>query len=206
MFNEPAIKNVILTRLRARQERERLQRQLIPEDEDFAETIRVKLHHRLDSTQYWNFCRCGDEDFYRTCKDCGKVETYKYRCNIKWCPRCQWRITETRKKVLALWSMKINQPKHLILTQKNFPILTRRKIKMHNVAFAKLRRTTVFEKVLGGCRSVEITNESRGWHLHSHCLLDVRWLDMPEISRIWGKLVGQEFAIVKVKDVETTII
>ena len=40
----------------------------------------------------------------------------------------------------------------------------------------------------------------QGWHLHSHWLLDVRWLDMPEISREWGRLCGQEFAIVKIMD------
>ena len=32
-------------------------------------------------------------------------------------------------------------------------------------------------------------------------LLDVDWLDMPEVAKAWGKLVGQEFAIVKIKDV-----
>lgn len=47
---------------------------------------------------------------------------------------------------------------------------------------------------------MEITNEQNGWHLHSHWLLDVRWLDMPEVSRTWGQLCGQEFGIVKVKD------
>ena len=49
--------------------------------------------------------------------------------------------------------------------------------------------------------SVEITNEGAGWHLHSHWLLDADWLEMPEISRQWGKLVGQTFAVCKVMDV-----
>ena len=53
----------------------------------------------------------------------------------------------------------------------------------------------------GGCVSTEITNEGNGWHLHAHMLLDVNWLDMDEVSTTWGKLVGQNFAIVKVKDV-----
>jgi len=36
--------------------------------------------------------------------------------------------------------------------------------------------------------------------LHSHWLLDVRWLDMKGVSLTWSGLVGQEFAIVKIKD------
>jgi hypothetical protein len=88
-----------------------------------------------------------------------------------------------------------------VTTQKNFPVLTHRAIRQHQVSLAKFRRTTVMEKVRGGCVSTEITNEGHGWHLHAHWLLDVPWLDMPEVSVAWGKLVGQNFAIVKVKDV-----
>ena len=52
--------------------------------------------------------------------------------------------------------------------------------------------------------TVEITNNGKGWHLHSHWLVDADELDPREISVTWGKLVGQEYAIVKVKPVEAT--
>ena len=48
---------------------------------------------------------------------------------------------------------------------------------------------------------MEITNEGRGWHLHSHWLLDVRWLDIAEVARVWGEIVGQSYGVVKIKDV-----
>jgi hypothetical protein len=89
----------------------------------------------------------------------------------------------------------------LVLTQRNFPVLTHKKIRAHTVALAKLRRKKCFQSIYGGCVSIEITNENKGWHLHSHWLIDCRWLDMEDVSRAWGKLVGQEFAIVKIKDV-----
>lgn len=47
---------------------------------------------------------------------------------------------------------------------------------------------------------MEVTNESRGWHVHLHILADVRWLDAGELARKWGHYVGQDYAIVKVKD------
>jgi Replication protein len=199
-----AVKTVILARLRARQERERAQGKLLNEEDDFHETVRAKLSGLNDTPQFWNFTRCGNEDFFRTCRECHTVEKLKYRCNIKWCPRCQWKITDTRKKVLKIWATKIQQPKHLVLTQKNFPILTRRRLRLHTLALAKIRRKKCFDDVRGGCVSIEITNEGKNWHLHSHWLLDARWLDMAKVSRAWGKLVGQSFAIVKVKDCRNT--
>jgi hypothetical protein len=56
------------------------------------------------------------------------------------------------------------------------------------------------KQVKGGCISVEITNEGNGWHLHSHWLVDARWIDAGELAIAWGKQVGQEFGIVKVMD------
>jgi hypothetical protein len=87
-----------------------------------------------------------------------------------------------------------------VLTQKNFPILTQKKLREHQKNLSRIRRLKCWSAVKGGCVSIEITNEERGWHLHSHWLLDVRWLDMPSISQEWGRLCGQEFAIVKIMD------
>lgn len=198
---EDITKAVILARLHNRQAREREQRSLWSEDRDFKETIRSKLAGLWDDNQFWNFSRCGEEDFFRTCRSCKAVEKMKSHCNLKWCPLCSWRITEKRKKLLELWASRISQPKHLVLTQKNFPVLTRGRIRGHTQALAKMRRNRSMKAVRGGCVSVEVTNEGNGWHLHSHWLLDVRWLEMEKVSRAWAKQVGQEFAICKVMDV-----
>jgi hypothetical protein len=47
---------------------------------------------------------------------------------------------------------------------------------------------------------VEITNEKRGWHLHAHWLVNARWVDVQKLAVTWGRLVNQDFAIVKVLD------
>ena len=204
MTGSPAISQAIRMRIQAAKARDRQQARLLPEDDDFHETVRMKLDGRFDCQQFWNFSRCGHEQIYRTCESCGDVQQFPYRCSLKWCPRCQWWITEKRKRVLQLWASRITQPKHLVLTQKNFPILTRKRFKEHTRALAKMRRSKCFRTVKGGCVTVEVTNERNGWHVHSHWLLDVRWLDMPSVSRTWAKLVGQSFAIVKIKDVRST--
>jgi len=185
----------------AKIERERAQQQLWRENDDFKETIRSKLDGRWDEPQFTNFSRCGLDEIVRTCKECGTVQKLPYRCNVKWCPRCAWRVTAKRKEVIALFASKITQPKHLVLTQRNFQVLTNRKIKKLVAACSKLRKRKCFKQVRGGCISIEITNEGNGWHLHTHWLLDVDWLPMADVAVAWARLVNQEFAICKVKDV-----
>jgi hypothetical protein len=197
---EKKVRELIKARLKARQERTRAQLELIPGPDLLKEQIRGKLVGLLETNQFQNFERCGNEMIYQTCKNCGQVHELPMNCNLKWCPRCQWRITGRRSAVLRKWAATIDQPKHLVLTQRNFPVLTKKEIKQHKQNLLRMRRSSLFTEVKGGCVSVEITNESRGWHLHSHWLLDVRWMDIREIAKKWGELVGQEFAIVKIKD------
>jgi hypothetical protein len=102
--------------------------------------------------------------------------------------------------MLALWNLQIHQPKHIVVTQKNFQLLTRKKVRDFGRALARLRRQALWKPVKGGCVSTEITNEGNGWHLHAHILADVRWLDGGELAIVWGRIIGQEFGIVKVKD------
>jgi len=194
------LQTLIRERARARRDRERAQKSLLDDNDCFHETIRTKLAGLLDSTQFWNFSRCGQEKVFRTCKSCQATEAFEYHCSLKWCPRCAYRVTATRKKLIGLWASKITQPKHLVLTQKNFPVLTRRSIREMTRNLYHMRRRKSFAAVKGGCVSVEITNEKRGWHLHSHWLLDCRWLNMTAVCSDWSSLVGQDFAIAKVKD------
>ena len=199
-----ALKQLIIERRQAKVRRENQQGKLISDADIFHETIAAKIFPLNTSRQVNNFVLCGEQEIFRTCRDCGRVEKYFSRCNIKWCPRCQWRVTQKRQQLIQSWAKRIKQPKHLVTTQSNFPILTRRTIREHVRNLARFRRRKVFQSVRGGCVSTEITNEGKGWHLHAHWLLDADWLNMPEISRVWGKIVGQNFAIVKVKDVRAT--
>ena len=200
----PRVDFLIKQRRIARMIRERKQIDLIKDTEIFHQQIVDKLTGLLETNQFHNLVRCGHENIFRTCKCCGRVETFFYRCSLKWCPSCQWRISKRREEKIKCWSSRVRQPKHLVLTQSNFRILTPRKIREHQINLAKFRRTKVCEKVRGGCCAVEITNEGKGWHLHSHWLLDVDYMEAREISGTWAKLVGQEFAIVKIKDVRQT--
>ena len=199
-----SLREIILERSRARTQRKRAQRELIPEDELHHATIRDKLEPLNSTSQFLNFAKCGSEEIRFRCRSCQKMHEFFYRCSLRWCPRCAWKITEERKKILRLWANQIQQPKHLVLTMRNFDVLTKRELRFFKSRLLRMRHWKIFSRVRGGCCSLEITNEGRGWHLHAHLLLDVRYLDMENISRKWARALGQKFAIVKIKDVRGT--
>lgn len=183
-----------------KRKREKEQTKLFRDQDLWHETIRGKLEGLNESNQFWNFTRCGKEQIIRTCKECKDQSQFSYACSLKWCPRCNWKITKRRQEILAKWIARIEQPKHLVTTQRNSTVLTGKLLRSLSKNLSRLRRSEVFENVSGGCVSIEITNENRGWHLHAHWLVDSRWVDAKELARTWGKLVGQDYAIVKVLD------
>ena len=184
----------------------RSQLKLIRDADTWHESIAAKLDWLAPTPtdDLWkhlqNFTRCGKDLVIRTCRSCEEFETHPYACNIKWCPRCNWKLAKARQDKLRIWAAHVRQPKHVVTTQKNFGVITRQKIAEHTKNQQRLRDSKVYEHVQGGCTSIEITNEGAGWHLHAHSLLDARWVDASELAVRWGTIVEQEFAIVKVKD------
>jgi len=147
----------------------------------------------------------------RRCNSCKLQEKLEYRCNLKWCPRCQWRLADARKLFVERYAGFIEQPKHLVLTQKNCEVLTRKKMRENQIAMAELRRRICFEKVRGGCASVEVTWNPKGavvnghvcaggFHIHSHWLISASWVDIQEVKLAWADLIGQDFAICEIYD------
>jgi len=173
----------------------------IESTEIFKLTIESKLREAgCHETWFKNFLKCGREKFYLMCP-CGEGQEASYQCSQKICPRCNWRIADTRRKELEEITRGMTGVKHLVLTQKNFPTLTRSKIQQSRKNLLALRRQKIFGKVFGGCASLEFTNEDAGWHMHWHILIHAKFIPIHKIAEAWAKLVGQEFAICKIKDV-----
>lgn len=143
---------------------------------------------------------CHTEKTIIECCGCHKRTIVFNRCDVGWCPICAPRLAFRRKERVGWWAALIKQPKHVVLTVKNFPRLTRQSVKLFKDCFSKLRRRQFASNWQGGFYSLEVTNEGEGWHLHLHALIDARWIDAGKLSQEWAKIVGQDFAIVKVKD------
>jgi hypothetical protein len=196
-----SVKSLITARKKAKNARDALQPRLIENRDVFKAQMVRSLTGLAQGPQWRNFLRCGTEEIYKTCHACGLWDRYWYACNRKWCPLCNHKLAHARAERIRLWALKVRQPKHVVLTCQNFPILTRKRIRAFQSALVKLRRQDVWSQVQGGCASIEITNAGQGWHLHAHILADARWIDAGRLAIDWGRLVGQAFGIVKVKDV-----
>lgn len=164
----------------------------------YTESIVSKLDGcgRSDIADDIRHCHC--EVSYRRCRGCSTVSKFYNRCEHKWCPLCAPRLSRERKDSVAMWTREVKQTKHVVLTCRNSEVLTKTKVQWFKKCFSRLRRTVFAAKWRGGFYSLEVTNESRGWHLHLHALIDADWIDQGELARQWAKIVGQDFAIVYV--------
>ncbi len=144
--------------------------------------------------------RCHTEQGFAQCVACTRVKPFWNRCDLLVCPTCQPRLAAERYESIQWWTEQVPQPKHIVLTMRNADQITFRWIRWAKSALARLRRSKLARNWRGGLWTLEVTNEGRGWHLHFHLLVDVSWVDPGELARKWGQLIGQDYAIVKVKD------
>lgn len=164
------------------------------------ESVVAKLLSAGESFLAEKISACHTIDSYAVCTGCRRAKKFWNRCENFWCPECQPRLARERKDAVEWWARTIDQPKHVVLTVRNTWDLDQTHVKAVKKAFHKLRRCRFARAWRGGFYSLECTNEGRGWHIHIHALIDARWIDAKELAKQWAKLVGQDFAIVKVKD------
>lgn len=189
--------------------RERLQTTFLKSDLIFKESILSKLKEvdaenicsKREENWFHNFERCGVDKSVLMCESCERAREITYTCSNRWCPNCNWKVSLKRKAFIEELTADMYAVKHVVLTQKNFPDLKHADIVKSRKNLFDLRRKKIFGSVTGGCCSLEFTNEKSGWHMHWHLLVQSGWIDAGELAISWGKLVNQDFAIVKVKEV-----
>jgi len=138
------------------------------------------------------------------CTQCRSIKKFPNRCDQFFCPECTPRLTHERVKSIEWWSLRIPQPKHVVLTITNTPTLNSEMLHEAKAFLSKLRRRKFTENWRSGCWSMEITNEGRGWHVHFHLLVDAVWIDAGKLAREWNAATGGLGHIVKVKDARSS--
>jgi len=143
---------------------------------------------------------CHTRQVVKLCTGCYTPKVFYNRCENFYCPCCARRLSNDRRKSVEFWTAKIRQPKHVVLTAKNTEDFTPAVVRRFKEAWSKLRRRAFAKNWSGGFYSLEVTNEGKGWHLHLHALIDAPWIDAGRLAKQWAECIGQDFAIVKVKD------
>lgn len=130
------------------------------------------------------------------CRNCGTRYAIPNHCDLRFCPHCQRRLSKQRQQELEWWIRLLDRPKHVVLTVRNTEILTKEYIQWVKKCFGRLRRRKLAKSWRSGIYAIEVTNESRGWHVHIHALIEAPWIDQRELAKTWAEIVGQDFAIV----------
>ena len=164
-------------------------------------TIAAKLREVGQDALAIKLDECGSQLTYALCKGCSKVEIFVNRCDLKCCPSCQPRLARLRRDSVEWWTQGIKQPKHIVLTLTNTADILPGHVQELKLWFTRLRRRKFAANWKGGFYSIEVTNESRGWHLHLHALVNAGWIDAKQLAVEWGKVTRGAGYIVKVKDV-----
>jgi len=140
---------------------------------------------------YYTICQCAG---------CNKVTKFPNRCDLFYCPECQPSLAHERRRQVEWWAAEINQPKHVVVTVRNIPDLTREHVDQVQKWWGALRRRKFCHNWQGGFYSMEITNEGAGWHIHIHALVDARWIDAAQLAITWDNVTNGMGRIVKVRD------
>lgn len=177
-----------------------LQGQLWSSQSVFKHSIVAKLREVRRSDLWTKLDECHSRTTYVQCDDCRGVSKFQNRCDLFYCPECQPKLARERKESVEWWTREIGQPKHVVLTLRNIPTLTKGHVQEVKKMFGRLRRTKFARGWKGGFYSLECTNESKGWHLHIHALIDCKWVDARLLSAEWEKATRGMGYIVKVKD------
>ena len=164
------------------------------------ETIVVKLGTAGYREEAAELDGCNTKKSVAVCNGCQKPTVFFNRCDKRHCPCCAHRLARERQESIQWWAESIKQGKHVVLTVRNSDLLTSERIRWLKSRLARLRRQKVCANWRGGCWSLEVTNEARGWHLHFHLLVDADWIDKPALDEAWRKLLGQDVVITHVKD------
>lgn len=156
------------------------------------------------------------------CLTCGHRKEILQRCKKRWCPCCARSIAGQRSRELLFITERMRWKLFVTLTMSHESQPSVAEVRKLVKAFGKFRRRKLWTcRTKGGVATVEITGKTGNWHPHIHGVIDCQWLaiktpcprrgDLPprvkelcrlaqvELSRAWGKQVGQETASVWVK-------
>lgn len=170
----------------------------------FKNSVAAKLREAGQTEDANTLEECHSRRVFAQCNGCQSVKVFRNRCDNFFCPECQPKLARKRAAGVAWWTQQINQPKHVVLTVRNIPDLTKGHVVELKKWFTKLRHRKFCANWKGGFYSVEATNEGKGWHIHLHVLVDARWIDSFRLAEEWRAVTGGFGHIVKVKDCRGT--
>jgi hypothetical protein len=160
--------------------------------------LKLKMAGKHKIAEKLEFCHTVRT--HRFCNGCRKSTPFWNRCDIFWCPQCSPRLSTRRLDGLMWFVDLMKQPKHLVLTFRNVPFLSKGYLRRCVKSLQKFRARKLFKSYKAGLWAMEITNEEKGWHVHFHLVVDGSWVQQKQISEVWRKCTDDDSFIVWIND------
>jgi hypothetical protein len=169
---------------------------------DLKEVVSLKLQSAGLPDHAGRLDACGTKPVFLVCSGCRLVRRVLNHCDRHFCPCCQPGLARKRERQIGWWASELEQPKHMVLTVANIPDadLNRGYIDWLRDCFASLRRLKLARN-WSGFYSVQVTNSGNGFHVHLHCVVEVRFIDLGQLQQAWSRLTDGAGQIVKVLDI-----
>lgn len=142
---------------------------------------------------------CSETQLLACCSNCGHHWWVPNRCRLRVCPLCSYRIAKERARFLIAMTRHMIHPKMLTLTQPLWKRNPHEGIKLLRENFNKLRRTKLFEKVIGGAYLIEVVLKDEGYHIHMHVMLDVEFIPYQKIFTAWKTILNFEHPSIDIR-------
>jgi len=98
---------------------------------------KLTLHGRADLVE--GIDGCHRDAVYKRCTGCRVVKTFYNRCEQFFCPICAARLARDRRETVEWWTKAVGQAKHVVLTVKSIPVLTKSYVRTLKDDLRKLR-------------------------------------------------------------------
>jgi hypothetical protein len=141
--------------------------------------------------------------FKRYCTNCGFMHAIRLKCSDRFCPLC---CKADYKRLYDKYLPLIKESEflfHLTLTHKNKKFLNGNIVQKLLQDFNAFRKDAYIKRrIRGGLSVIECVHkdDSKGWNLHMHCLMDGDYIDQDYISKLWLSITGDS-SIVHIKAV-----
>jgi hypothetical protein len=146
---------------------------------------------------------CGEYTTIMACSHCGHTSRVVCRCKLRVCPLCSYKEAKQRGEYLKAMTRHMQHPKLLTLTMPLWMDDARDGITFIRDAFNRLRKSEVFQKVVGGSYQIEIKIKDNGFHIHIHALLDCPYMPYQHLWSTWKKIIGHDCPQTDIRSADT---
>jgi hypothetical protein len=139
------------------------------------------------------FCHCGESMWLlKSKKSESEFKVVPDNCKSRWCKPCYAARTARLRARLAA-KLDDRPVRFITLTVRNQDETLKSALDRLYASFKRLRNSNLWKnRVLGGCGFLEVKRgrNSGFWHPHIHCLVQGRYLPLPDLKKAWLSATG----------------